>query len=157
MRIVTLIVALALAGCGLAAGYQIANMNPDELTKLTDADICHPFTGTHSAALEAERRRRDLADCSQEHLYCHNMGLKTGTDAYVQCRLAASQVAAQQAAAQAAQQAGYAAMTKQGAAMMAPQQPAPLPPMQPLQFPSTTNTNCNTFGNTLNCRSTTQP
>ncbi len=141
MRILAIIVALALAGCGLATGYQIAHMAPDELTKLTDADICHPFTGTHSAALEAERRRRDLADCSQEHLYCHNMGLKTGTDAYVQCRLAASQVAAQQAASQAA---ASAAMAETGAKIMT--QPAPPPP-------SITNTNCNTFGNTLNCTS----
>jgi hypothetical protein len=139
----------------LATSYQIANMSPGELTKISDNDLCRSATATNPAVL-AERQKRELGDCNPDHLYCHSLGLKPGTDLYVQCRLQARQIAAQQAAAQeAAQQAGYAAMAKQGAAMMAT--PSPPPPMQPLQFPSTTNTNCNTFGNTLNCRSTTQP
>jgi hypothetical protein len=139
MRITAIIVAIALGGCGLATGYQIGHMAPDELTKLTDVDVCHPYTGNHSPTLEAERKRRDLADCSQEHLYCHNMGLKTGTDAYVQCRVAAAQIATSN---QAANQAAWLALSQQGFATAAGQ-------------PSvTTNTNCNTFGNTVNCTST---
>jgi len=44
-----IIVALALAGCGLATGYRTANMTPDELTKLFDADLCHFYTGNGPA------------------------------------------------------------------------------------------------------------
>ena len=151
-RVMVAVVGLSLAGCGLATSYQIANMTPDELTKLSDADVCRPATG-NNPALTAERQKRELGDCNPDHIYCHSLGLKPGTDLYVQCRLQARQIAAQQAAAQqAAQQAGYAAMAKQGAAMMATPSPPPPPPL-----PITTNTNCTTFGNTLNCRSTTQP
>jgi hypothetical protein len=114
-------------------------MSPGELTKVSDNDVCRSGTEKNPAVL-AERQKRELGDCNPDHLYCHSLGLKPGTDLYVQCRLQARQIGAQQAA---AQQAGYAAMTKQGAAMMAP--------------PPVTNTNCNTFGNTINCRSTTQP
>ena len=92
----------------------------------------------------AERQRRELGDCNPDQFYCHSLGLKPGTDLYVQCRLQARQVAAQQAA---AQQAASAAMVQQGAAMMAAQPPAPPPPL-----PTTTNTNCNTFGNTNQLR-----
>ena len=147
------VVGLSLAGCGLATSYQIANMAPGELTKISDNDLCRSGTEKNPAVL-AERQKRELGDCNPDHLYCHSLGLKPGTDLYVQCRLQARQITAQQAAAQeAAQQAGYAAMAKQGAAMMATPSPPPPPPI----LPTTTNTNCNTFGNTINCRSTTQP
>jgi hypothetical protein len=95
MRITAIIVAIALGGCGLATGYQIANMAPDELTKMSDADLCHSFTG-NNPAITSERQKRDLGDCDPQHLYCHNMGLKTGTEAYVNCRLQAANIAAQQ-------------------------------------------------------------
>ena len=36
------VVGLSLTGCGLATSYQIANMAPEELTKLSDADVCLP-------------------------------------------------------------------------------------------------------------------
>jgi hypothetical protein len=132
----------------LATSYEIANMAPGELMKVTDNDLCRSGTDKNPAVL-AERQKRDLGDCNPDHLYCHSLGLKPGTDLYVQCRLQARQIAAQQAA---AQQAAGAAMVQQGAAIMAAQPPAPPPPL-----PTTTNTNCNTFGNTINCRSTTQP
>ena len=93
------VVGLSLTGCGLATSYQIANMAPEELTKLSDADVCRPWTG-NNPALTAERQKRDLSDCNPDHLYCRSLGLKTGTDAYVNCRLQARQIAAQQAAAQ---------------------------------------------------------
>ena len=112
------VVGLSLAGCGLATSYQIANMAPGELTKISDNDLCRSGTEKNPAVL-AERQKRELGDCNPDHIYCHSLGLKPGTDLYVQCRLQARQIAAQQAAQQeAAQQAGYAAMAKQGAAMM---------------------------------------
>ena len=144
------VVGLSLTGCGLATSYQIANMSAGELTKVSDNDVCRSGTEKNPAVL-AERQKRELGDCNPDHLYCHSLGLKPGTDLYVQCRLQARQIAAQQAA---AQQAASAAMVQQGAAMMATPPPAPPPP---LPLPTTTNTNCNTFGNTINCRSTTQP
>jgi hypothetical protein len=93
MRITAIIVALALAGCGLGTSYQIAHMAPDELTKVSDVDLCR-FGSQNDPAVKSEQQRRDLADCSQDHLCCHGLGLKAGTDAYVQCRLKARQIAA---------------------------------------------------------------
>jgi hypothetical protein len=132
-------VGLTIAGCGLATSYQIANMTPDELAKLSDDDICRPWTGSNPA-VAAERKRRDLGDCDPEHLYCKNMGYQKGTELYLRCRQLAAQ---QQAAAQAQRQhaISQASETWQKA----------------YQQPTVTNTNCSTYGNTLNCTSRTQP
>jgi hypothetical protein len=120
MRIVAIIVAAsALVGCGLAAGYQIGHMTPDELTKLSDADLCHPYTG-NNPAITAERQKRDLADCGGDHIYCHSLGLKTGTDAYVQCRLKAREMAADAASAQQQQAATQASQAWQKALQPGP-------------------------------------
>jgi cytochrome c len=137
MRITAIIVALALAlaGCGLVTSYQIANMTPDQLTKLSDYDLCW-HGSPNSPAVMAERQKRDLADCSPAAQQCHAQGYRTGTELYLKCRQIQATLEAQQAA---AQQAAGAAMVRQGAAMMTP---APV-----------TTTNCNTFGNTLNCTS----
>ena len=107
------VVGLSLTGCGLATSYQIANMSAGELTKVSADDVCRSGTEKNPAVL-AERQKRKLGDCNPDHLYCHSLGLKPGTDLYVQCRLQARQIAAQQAA---AQQAASAAMVQQGAAM----------------------------------------
>ena len=123
------VVGLSLAGCGLATSYQIANMGPGELTKVSDNDLCRSGT-TSNPAVVAERQKRELGDCNPDHVYCHSLGLKPGTDLYVKCRLQAAQIAAQQAA---AQQAASAAMVQQGAAMMA----TPSPPPPPLLLPTT--------------------
>jgi hypothetical protein len=45
-------------------------------------------------AVLAEQQKRELGDCNPDHLYCRSLGLKPGTDLYVQCRLQAMQIAA---------------------------------------------------------------
>ena len=112
--------ALGLAGCGLATSYEISQMTPDELTKVSDADLCRP--GGTSPAVTAERQKRDLGDCDRDHLYCHSLGLKAGTDGYVQCRLKAREIAAQEGA---TQQAASSAMLRASATLLA--QPPPVP------------------------------
>lgn len=120
-------------------GLSIGQMTPGELTKLSDADLRHPFTG-NNPAITTERQKRDLGDCDRDHLYCRSLGLKTGTNTYVQCRLQARQIAAQEPAAGAQQQQ---AATQAGQAWQKAFQPAPVTP-----------TNCNSFGNSVNCTST---
>ena len=86
--IMVAVVGLSLAGCGLATSYQIANMAPGELMKVTDNDLRRSGTEKNPAVL-AERQKRELGDCNPDHIYCHSLGLKPGTDLYVQCRLQA--------------------------------------------------------------------
>ncbi len=108
MRITPIIAALALAGCGLATSYQMANMTPAELTKVSDYDLCW-HGSANNPAVRAERQKRDLADCSPAAQQCHAMGYRTGTEIYLQCR----QIEAQKEAAQtAANAASSAAMLK---------------------------------------------
>jgi hypothetical protein len=83
MRFLALVVALLIAGCGWATSYQIANMSPDELTKLSDRDICRPWTANNPAVL-AERQKRDLGNCDPAQLYCKNAGYEKGTELYLQ-------------------------------------------------------------------------
>jgi hypothetical protein len=73
-----------LASCGIAAGNRISSMDAASIAQVSDAEVCHPMaTG---AVVQAERQRRDLADCDPAHLKCHSMGYKTGTAEYLQCR-----------------------------------------------------------------------
>ena len=50
------VVGLSLAGCGLATSYQIANMAPGELTKISDNDLCQ-FGSENNPAVVAEVAR----------------------------------------------------------------------------------------------------
>ena len=97
------VVGRSLAGCGLATSYQIANMAHGELTKISDNDLRRSGTEKNPAAL-AERQKCELGDCNPAHIYRHSLGLKPGTDLYVQCRLQVRHIAAQQAAQQEAAQ-----------------------------------------------------
>lgn len=146
MRITAIIVALALAGCGLATSYQMGHMTPDELTKVSDYDLCWHGSANNPAVV-AERQKRDLADCSTAAQRCHAMGYRTGTEIYLQCRNIEAQKEVAQTAANAATSA---AMLNASATLLA--QPPP-PPPPPLPMPTMTTTNCNANGNTLNCTS----
>ena len=37
------VIGLSLTGCGLATSYQIANMAPENLTKVSDNDLCRSW------------------------------------------------------------------------------------------------------------------
>ena len=128
-----------LAACGAVDSANISEMTSPELKAVSDQRLCNRYV-SNTPAVMAERSARDLGDCDPGHIECKNMGFKKGTDLYLQCRMQATQIAAQQAA---AQQAAGNAMVQQGAAMMKP--------------PTVTNTDCTTFGNSLNCTSRTQP
>ena len=125
------VVGLSLGGCGPATTYQITHMTPDELTKVSDAGFCRSGT-ENDLGVVTERQKRELGDCSSDHLYCRHLGVKQGTDAYVQCRLQARQIAAQEDMADAQRAQAFTAAQKS-------------------YQPAVTTTNCNTFGNTMNC------
>lgn len=128
-----------LVACGLVASSNISQMTAPELKAVSDERLCNRYV-SHTPAVMAERAARDLGDCNPDHVECKGMGYQKGSELYLQCR----QMLAQR---EAAQQAAYGRMTQQGAAILA----------QPPPQPTITNTNCSTFGNSLNCRSTTTP
>jgi hypothetical protein len=71
------------AGCSLTSHNKISNMNPQQITAASDAELCgRDATGS---LVGQERERRGLGDCSPAHLRCRAQGLEMGTPAYFRC------------------------------------------------------------------------
>jgi len=88
MALNALLLLLALTGCGVARSNQIAELQPQQLTQLSDREICQGlrFNKSNTNLRAEEARRGNLSDCSQDHLKCTGWGAVAGTPAYAQCR-----------------------------------------------------------------------
>jgi hypothetical protein len=130
---IIVLLATSLAACESA---QISRMGPDKLAAVSDGALCNTFVQA-TPAVNVERQRRNLGDCSVAHRQCVQSGFQPGTFNYLQCR----QIAAN---AEAAERAAYVGMMQAGATMMASQPPPPPPaPPQPTSLLCTPNP---TFG-----------
>ena len=89
MRISVFLLALLLAGCGLARLNRVTEADTTTIREISDHDIC--WTAQHwpshiNSTMQAEMSRRGLGDCSEGHLICHKHGLEDGTPDYAKCR-----------------------------------------------------------------------
>lgn len=80
------LVLLALAGCTASReqAVELSAMNADQLAATSDKDLCNRRAG--GQAIEAERRRRGLADCGAGAIECKQSGYAPGSQQYLQCR-----------------------------------------------------------------------
>ena len=142
------LLATGLAACGLVQSAQVSRMGPDQLVTVPDAALCNMYVQA-SPAVNAERQRRNLGDCSVAHRQCVQSGFQAGTANYLQCRQMAANA---EAAKEAARTAANVALMQAGATMMASQpQPAPAPP-PPLLLCTPNNTFGGVQAPSMTCR-----
>jgi len=97
--LIMLLGVVLLQGCAGSVENPFANMNVEQLSKVTDTSLCNDATNIvyiQSSNVQNEITRRGIKDCSDGELYCRNIGLHFGTDTYAQCRISYSQMEMQQ-------------------------------------------------------------
>lgn len=124
------VIAVGLAGCGVMQAAKIDRMQEAEVRELSNDEVCHPFV--RSSVVDAERLRRGLSDCSEDHKKCASMGYAAGTSNYLQCR---NMLTNEKAVADARQQAGTQALIAAAAATRNNSSlgPDPIPSVLPQQ------------------------
>ena len=99
MRKFFLVSTIFLAGCVHTLQNPLSNMSPEQLSTISDTQLCKVATNSmyiESPAVYKEARSRGFRDCSYGEIYCRNLGLKIGTVQYAQCRITYDQQQAQQ-------------------------------------------------------------
>jgi len=83
-----------LSGCIHSIPNPMDKMTSQQMALLSDSQVCDIATNkqyTISQNTMYEINRRKLQDCSYGEMYCRNLGLKPGSDKYIQCRLQTEQ------------------------------------------------------------------
>jgi len=70
-----------LAACSI---FRVSDMGPEELRQVSVPALCTPFAS--GPAVQAERARRGLSDCSTPDWQCVQAGYRAGTKEYNDCR-----------------------------------------------------------------------
>lgn len=83
---ILLLCGILVSSCGAIRSKTISKAtNQEDLVKYSDRHLCNRFVDVNPV-VAAERRRRDLGDCSKEHRSCVASGFSTGSDKYLACR-----------------------------------------------------------------------